>query len=172
MGFHITTKDNNLETHFDFTKENYERSAIIPLLDLAQRQYGGWLPLAAMHKVAQICEVAPVRVYEVASFYTMFHRTPVGTYFMQVCGTTPCMACGSEEIMETIQNTLGIKDGETTKDGMFTLLEVECLGSCANAPMMQLNDDYYECLSPKGVIQLLDACKRGNPPLMGKWGSL
>jgi len=191
QSFHITTKDNNLETHFDFTKENYarvhhvlskypnnyKRSAMIPLLDLAQRQYGGWLPLAAMHKVAQICEVAPVRVYEVASFYSMFHRTPVGTYFMQVCGTTPCMACGSEEIMRTIESTLGIKNGETTKDGLFTLLEVECLGSCANAPMMQLNDDYYECLSKDSTKQLLKACAENdnhdNPPIpLGKWGSL
>lgn len=189
--FHITTPENNFETHFDFTKENYERvkqilgkypnnykrAAMIPLLDLAQRQYGGWLPLAAMHKVAQICECAPVRVYEVASFYTMFHRTPVGTYFLQVCGTTPCMACGSEEIMQTLTEELGIKNGETTPDGMFTLLEVECLGSCANAPMLQCNDDYYECLSKDSVKKLIDACRNNPdhnlPPIpLGKWGSL
>ena len=151
---------------------NYKQSGIIPLLDLAQRQSGGWLPVAAMDKVASIVGVAPSRVYEVASFYTMFNRQKVGTYFIQLCGTTPCMICGSEDIKQTIENHLGIKSGETTKDGMFTLLEVECLGACANAPMIQLNDDYYECLTPKSMIELLEACKAGKPPPMGKWGSL
>ena len=145
---------------------------MIPLLDLAQRQSGGWLPLVAMQKVAQICEVNAIKVYEVASFYTMFNRTPVGKYFIQLCGTTPCMICGSNDIRKTIEDYLGIKNGETTKDGLFTLLEVECLGACANAPMVQLNDDYYECLTPETTIQLLEACKAGNPPSMGKWGSL
>jgi NADH dehydrogenase (ubiquinone) flavoprotein 2 len=145
---------------------------MIPLLDLAQRQSGGWLPVAAMQKVAQICEIAPSRVYEVASFYTMFNRTKVGKYFIQLCGTTPCMICGAQDIKKTIQKELGIGDGETTKDGLFTLLEVECLGSCANAPMMQLNDDYYECLSPQTTLELLQACREGKPPPMGKWGSL
>jgi len=183
---HIDTPDNNSSTHFDFTPENYERvfhvlgkypdnykrAAMIPLLDLAQRQHGGWLPLAAMHKVAQICEVPPARVYEVASFYTMFNRTKVGKYFIQLCGTTPCMICGSQDIKNAITEHIGIKNGQTTKDGLFTLLEVECLGACANAPMIQLNDDYYECLTPKTVKQLLDACKAGKPPPMGRWGSL
>jgi len=183
---HFDTPENNDRVHFDFTPENYERVAhilgkypdqykqagMIPLLDLAQRQNGGWLPLTAMHKVAQICEVPPVRVYEVASFYTMFNRNPVGKYFIQLCGTTPCMICGSEEIQQTIEKHLGIKNGETTSDGLFTLLQVECLGACANAPMIQLNDDYYECLTPETTIDLLEACKKGNPPPMGKWGSL
>lgn len=183
---HINTPDNTPETYFDFTDENYTRvykilskypanykqSGIIPLLDLAQRQHGGWLPVAAMDKVAQIVEVDPARVYEVASFYTMFNRTKVGKYFIQLCGTTPCMICGSEDIKRTIEKHLGIKNGGTTKDGMFTLLEVECLGACANAPMIQLNDDYYECLTPKTTVELLEACKAGNPPKMGKWGSL
>jgi NADH dehydrogenase (ubiquinone) flavoprotein 2 len=183
---HINTPDNTPETYFDFTDENYTRvykilskypanykqSGIIPLLDLAQRQHGGWLPVAAMDKVAQIVEVDPARVYEVASFYTMFNRTKVGKYFIQLCGTTPCMICGSEDIKKTIENHLGIKNGETTKDGMFTLLEVECLGACANAPMIQMNDDYYECLTAKTTVELLEACKAGKPPAMGKWGSL
>jgi len=145
---------------------------MIPLLDLAQRQTGGWLPVAAMQKVAQICEVAPVRVYEVASFYTMFNRTPVGKFFIQLCGTTPCMVCGSNDIRQTIEKHLNIKNGETTDDGLFTLLEVECLGACANAPMIQLNDDYYECLTPETTIELLEACQKGSPPPMGRWGSL
>jgi NADH dehydrogenase (ubiquinone) flavoprotein 2 len=142
------------------------------LLDLAQRQAGGWLPLNAMNKVAQIVEVSPVRVYEVASFYTMFNRNPVGKYFIQLCGTTPCMINGAQDIKNTIMEELGIKDGQSTKDGLFTLLEVECLGACANAPMLQLNDDYYECLTPETTKQLLQACREGKPPPMGKWGSL
>jgi NADH dehydrogenase (ubiquinone) flavoprotein 2 len=151
---------------------NYKRAAMIPLLDLAQRQHSGWLSLSAMNKVAQICDVSPVRVYEVASFYTMFNRTPVGKYFIQLCGTTPCMICGSEDIKRAITEHIGIKNGETSPDGLFTLLEVECLGACANAPMLQLNDDYYECLTTTTVKQLLDACKNGTPPPMGRWGSL
>jgi len=184
--FHLNSPHNNPESYFDFSEENYERvnrilrkypnnyrqAAMIPLLDLAQRQNGGWLPLAAMDKVAQICHVAPVRVYEVASFYTMFNRTPVGKYFLQVCGTTPCMICGSEEIMQTISNHLNVKNGGTTKDGMFTLLEVECLGACANAPMVQINDDYYECLNKDTIIELLELAKQDNLPPVGKWGSL
>ncbi len=151
---------------------NYKAGAIIPLLDLAQRQSGGWLPLAAMDKVAKVVGQPPIRVYEVATFYTMFNREKTGKYFIQLCGTTPCMICGSEDIKKTIENHLHIKEGETTKDGMFTLREVECLGACANAPMVQMNDDYYECLTPETTIQLLEACKKGNPPKMGKWGSL
>ena len=160
-GSHVDTEDNTSETYFDFTEENYERvericgkypanyrqSAIIPLLDLAQRQNGGWLPLAAMDKVAKIVKVQPMAVYEVATFYTMFNRTKVGKYFIQLCGTTPCMVCGSEEIKKTIEEHVGIKEGETSADGLFTLREVECLGSCANAPMVQMNDDYYEVTS-------------------------
>jgi NADH dehydrogenase (ubiquinone) flavoprotein 2 len=178
--------DNTDETFFDFTPENYERvkmilgrypqnykqAGIIPLLDLAQRQNGGWLPLAAMNKVAAVVEVPPIRVYEVATFYTMFNREKVGKYFIQLCGTTPCMVCGSEEIKKTIEDHLHISEGETTEDNMFTLREVECLGSCANAPMIQLNDDYYECLTPASMVDLLEKCKAGKPPKMGRWGSL
>ena len=96
--------------------DNYKRAAMIPLLDLAQRQSGGWLPLSAMHKVAQICDVVPTRVYEVASFYTMFNRTPVGKYFIQLCGTTPCMICGSEDIKRAITEHIGISNGETSAE--------------------------------------------------------
>jgi NADH dehydrogenase (ubiquinone) flavoprotein 2 len=152
--------------------KNYKAAAIIPLLDLAQRQAGGWLPISAMDKVAKIVGQAPIKVYEVATFYTMFNREKVGKYFIQLCGTTPCMVCGSEDIKKTIENHLHIKEGETTKDGMFTLREVECLGACANAPMIQMNDDYYECLTPKTTIELLELCKQGKAPKMGKWGSL
>mmetsp|Transcript_33363 Transcript_33363/g.31834 ORF Transcript_33363/g.31834 Transcript_33363/m.31834 type:complete len:276 (-) Transcript_33363:274-1101(-) len=186
IAMHRDSEDNTPETFFDFTPDNYKRvemilsrypdnyrqAAMIPLLDLAQRQAGGWLPLAAMDKTAKILNVAPILVYEVATFYTMFNREKVGKYFIQLCGTTPCMVCGSEEIKKTIEKHLGIMEGETTADGMFTLREVECLGSCANAPMVQMNDDYYECLTPETTVALLEACKKGTPPKMGKWGSL
>ena len=156
---------------FDFTLENYERvntilakypsnykqSACIPLLDLAQRQNGMFLSLSAMDKVAEIMGTHPMRVYETATFYTMFNREKVGKYYIQLCGTTPCMACGAQEIKQTIMDHLDIGDGETTKDGLFTLREVECLGACANAPMVQLNDDFYEMLTPKTTLELLEA---------------
>ncbi|EWM30264.1 nadh dehydrogenase [Nannochloropsis gaditana] len=183
---HKDEPGNSVKDAWDFSEENYKRvdmilhryptnykaAGIIPLLDLAQRQNGGWLPVAAMDKVASIVGVVPMRVYEVATFYTMFNREKVGKYFIQLCGTTPCMVNGAEEIRATIEKHLGIKEGETSKDGLFTLREVECLGSCANAPMVQLNDDYYECLTPASTIELLEACKKGNPPKMGRWGSL
>ena len=183
---HRDTEDNNDATPFDFTPENYKRvetilgkypenykqSACIPLLDLAQRQNDNFLTLSAMNKVAKILGVAPMRVYEVATFYTMFNREKVGKYFIQLCGTTPCMICGSEEIKATIEDHLGIGNNETTEDGLFTLREVECLGACSNAPMVQLNDDFYENLTPETTRQLLDACKEGKPPSMTKWGSL
>ena len=153
----MTDANNSPDTPFDFTPENYKvvnvilskypanyaQSAIIPLLDLAQRQCGNFLPVAAMDKVAAVCGVPPVRVYEVASFYTMFNRERVGKYFIQLCGTTPCMVNGAVQIKDAICAHLGIQDGETTKDGLFTLKEVECLGACANAPMVQINDDFY-----------------------------
>lgn len=145
---------------------NYKQSCVIPLLDLAQRQQGvdgrgGWLPLAAMNKVAQVLDMAPIRVYEVASFYTMFNREPVGTHLIQVCGTTPCQLNGAEAIIDTITEHLGIGRGETTKDGLFTMMEVECLGACVNAPMVQINDDFYEDLNKDRMIEVLDQLKKG-----------
>mmetsp|Transcript_18658 Transcript_18658/g.27006 ORF Transcript_18658/g.27006 Transcript_18658/m.27006 type:complete len:115 (+) Transcript_18658:352-696(+) len=110
---------------------------MIPLLDLTQRLNGGFLTLAAMQKVARVIGCEEMDAYEVASFYTMFNRTRVGKYFIQLCGTTPCMVCGSEEIKKTIEDYLEIEEGESTEDGLFTLREVECLGLCANAPMIQ-----------------------------------
>merc|ERR1719424_1003574 len=183
---HVNTDDNNENTPFDFTAENhkkvekilarypgnYRKSGIIPILDLAQRQNGNWLPVAAMNKVAEVVGEHPMRVYEVATFYTMFNREKVGKYFIQLCGTTPCMICGSEEIKATIEDHLGISNNETTEDGLFTLREVECLGACSNAPMVQLNDDFYENLTPDTTRALLDACKSGDMPPLTKWGSL
>ena len=114
-----------------------------------------------MNEVARILEMPPMRVYEVATFYTMYNRSPVGKFFLQVCTTTPCMlgGCGSDKIMEAMQSHLGIHNGQTTQDGLFTLLEVECLGACVNAPMVQINDDYYEDLTPESVVTLLKALR-------------
>lgn len=124
--------------------EGHKRAAMIPLLDLAQRQHG-WLPLSAMHKVAEILNLPRMRVYEVATFYTMFMRKPTGKYHVQICTTTPCWLRGSDEILDTIKKNLNLEVGETSQDRMFTLSEVECLGACVNAPMVQINDDYYVC---------------------------
>lgn len=116
---------------------------MIPLLHLGQKQLG-WTSISVMNEVARILEVPPMRVYEVATFYTMFNREPVGRYFLQVCTTTPCQLCGSGKILETLKRELGgIEVGQTTPDGLFTLVEVECAGACVNAPVLAINDDYY-----------------------------
>lgn len=138
----------------------YKKAAVMPLLDLGQRQHG-WTSISVMNEVARILEMPPMRVYEVATFYTMYNRSPVGKFFLQVCTTTPCMlgGCGSDAIMKAVQEHLGIHSGETTEDKLFTLLEVECLGACVNAPMVQINDDYYEDLTPESIVTLLKALK-------------
>ncbi|KAG8895116.1 hypothetical protein FRB99_000760 [Tulasnella sp. 403] len=155
---HRDTPYNNSKIPFEFTPENmkraqeiisryppqYKKAAIIPLLDLGQRQNKGWTSISVMNYVANLLEVPAMRVYEVATFYTMFNREPIGTNLVQVCTTTPCMLRGGNEILKTCQEHLGnIKPGATTADGKFTLLEVECLGACSNAPMLQMNDDFY-----------------------------
>lgn len=144
-----------------------KQSAVLPLLDLAQRQAGGWLPKAAMDHVAAVLDMAPIRVYEVASFYTMFNLKPVGTHLVQVCRTTPCWLRGADELTETCKKKLGIGLRETTADGRFTLVEVECLGACVNAPVVQINDDYYEDLDPARLEAVLDALARGEKPEIG-----
>ena len=117
---------------------------MIPLLELAQRQNSNWLPISAMNRVAQILEVPRIRVYEVATFYTMFNRDPVGKYFVQLCTTTPCELCGASKVLEALKEEIGVqKVGDTSKDGLFTLVEVECAGACVNAPVVAINDDYY-----------------------------
>ena len=144
-----------------------QASAVLPLLDLAQRQHGSWLPRAAMDDVAELLDMAPIRVYEVATFYTMFNLRPVGRYLLQVCTTTPCWLRGSDEIVAACQQKLGIGIGETTPDGHFTLVEVECLGACVNAPVIQVNDDFYEDLDGPATEKLLDALARGETPPPG-----
>lgn len=155
-----------------------QMSAIMPLLDLAQRQvgeegakatppYGGWIPRAAMDHIAEIVDEPPMRVYEVATFYSMYNLAPVGKYLVQVCTTTPCWLCGSAKVVDAIEKNLGVHMGESTKDGMFTTMEVECLGACANAPMIQVNDDFYEDLTEETTHALLDSLKKGEVPKAG-----
>lgn len=138
----------------------------MPLLDLAQRQLG-WTSISVMNYVAKLLDIPEMRVYEVATFYTMFNREPVGKNFVQVCTTTPCMLCGSDGVLEAIKQRLGVDVGQTTEDGKFTLVEVECAGACANAPVVAINDDYYEDLTAKSVVKVLDAFSRGEHPPPG-----
>jgi NADH-quinone oxidoreductase E subunit len=166
---------------FAFNPENLERakrviakypagkqqSAVIPLLELAQRQHGNWLPIAAMEHVAKMLDMAPIRVREVATFYTMFNLAPVGRYHVQVCTTTPCWLRGSDAVVEACRKKLGVDMGETTADGKFTLVEVECLAACVNAPMMQVNEDFYEDLDAQSTTRILDALARGEKPKPG-----
>ena len=144
-----------------------QASAVLPLLDLAQRQHDNWLPRAAMDHVASLLDMAPIRVYEVATFYTMFNLHPVGKWFFQICTTTPCWLRGSDAVVETCRRKLGIGIGETTKDGLFSLREVECLGACVNAPVIQVNDDFYEDLDADSTAGLIDALAQGHPPPVG-----
>ena len=149
-----------------------QQSASIPLLDLAQRQVGaetqtqGWLPVPVIEFVARAIEVPYMRVYEVATFYTMFNLAPVGRYHVQVCGTTPCMLRGSDDVLAACKN-MGLNKGRTTPDGLFTLTEVECLGTCANAPMVQINDDNYEDLDYDRTTAVLRALANGETPPPG-----
>lgn len=152
--------------------EGRQRSAVMPLLDLAQRQVGveegtqGWLPLPVIEFVARELDMPVIRVLEVATFYFMYNLVPVGKFHVQVCGTTPCMLRGSDDIMATCIRR-GMKKGHTTADGMWTLTEVECMGNCATAPMVQINDDNYEDLTPERLEAILDALARGETPKTG-----
>ncbi len=166
---------------FEFSPENLDRakahmakyppgrqaSAVLPLLWIAQEQSGGWLPRAAMDHVAQVLEMAPIRVYEVATFYTMFNLRPVGRYLLQACTTTPCWLRGSDAVVEACERKLGIGIGGTTPDGLFTLVEVECLGACVNAPILQVNDDFYEDLDGPATEALLNKLRTGEAPAPG-----
>ncbi|MES1911116.1 MAG: hypothetical protein MHM6MM_003600 [Cercozoa sp. M6MM] len=151
-----------IEKIFAKYPSNYRRSGVIPLLYVAQKQCGNWVPLAAMDKIAELCEVHPMRVYEVATFYTMFNRRRMPKFHLQVCGTTPCMLRGFDDIVQALTEELGIGLGETTEDGMFTMTEVECLGACVNAPMLQVNNEwFYEDLTPESTKQLVKDLRNG-----------
>ena len=166
---------------FEFTPENLaqakqiiakypdgrQASAVLPLLYVAQRQHQNWVPRAAMDYIAEMLAMAPIRVYEIATFYTMFHLKPVGKYLLQACTTTPCWLRGSDEVVETCKRKLGIGMGGSTPDGKFTLIEVECLGGCVNAPILQVNDDFYEDMDAELTEKLLAALARDEVPPIG-----
>lgn len=166
---------------FSFTPENVAQiqkilakypagkgeSALLPVLRLAQKQSGGWLPRAAIAAVAQLLEIPAIRAFEVASFYTMFNLEPVGKYLVQLCRTTPCWLAGGEAVAQAVMRRLGIEPGQTTPDGLFTLKEVECLGACVNAPVMQINEDMFEDLTAESACQVLDDLAAGRKPKVG-----
>ncbi len=159
---------------FSFTTENFrmaqkiiarypegrQQSALMPLLTLAQKQQG-WIPKVAMDYIAMLLSIAPVRVYEVATFYTMYNLSPVGKHVIEVCTTTPCWLRGSDQIVEACEKHLGVRMGETTADGHFTLREVECLGACVNAPMCAVEDIFYEDLTAESMVKLIGDIERG-----------
>ncbi len=137
-----------------------QKSALLPVLHLAQLEFGGWLDVATMDYVASLLQLQPIEVYEVATFYSMYNHKPVGKYVFEVCQTGPCMVNGSDNIIEYIKQKLGINVGETTADGLFTLKVVECLGACGYAPMMQLGKTYREHLTKEKVDAIIDECVR------------
>ncbi len=147
--------------------EDRQASAVLPLLTLAQDQAGGWLPQPALDYVADYLQMAPIRVYEVASFYDMFNTKPVGRVQIRVCTTTPCWLCGSDDVVRACKEALGIEIGESTADGRFYLREFECLGACANAPILWVDDDYYEDLDGPKTTAIIEALKRGERPAPG-----
>ncbi|PPS13944.1 hypothetical protein GOBAR_AA06639 [Gossypium barbadense] len=215
LNYHIDGPDNNPDLPWEFSEankakvkgilshypSNYKQSAVIPLLDLAHQQHGGWLPVSAMNAdmadmqliskkgllersprqqvpyVAKVVGVAPIRVYEVATFYSMFNRSKVGKYHLLVCGTTPCMICGSREIEGALLKHLGVERNEVTKDGLFSVGEMECMGCCVNAPMIAVADytngsegytyNYYEDVTTQRVVEIVEMLRKGEKPPVG-----
>jgi NADH-quinone oxidoreductase subunit E len=139
--------------------EGKQKSALLPVLHIAQREAGGWLSTETMDYVAALLKLEPIEVYEVATFYSMYNLKPVGNYMFEVCQTGPCMLKGSDDIIKYIFDKLGIRPGETTPDGMFTLKTVECLGACGYAPMMQLGDHYREHLTKEKIDAIVEECR-------------
>ncbi|MFM9152312.1 MAG: NADH-quinone oxidoreductase subunit NuoE [Methylocystis sp.] len=170
----------NQPDSFDFTPENKawldkqiakypdgrQASAVVPALWQAQKQNNYWLPQKAIEKVAEILGMPKIRVLEVATFYTMFNLEPVGKYYIQLCGTTPCMLCGSDDLIKVLDRRVG-PQRKVTADGLFSWLEVECLGACCNAPMVQINDDFFEDLTPLNFEKLLDDLAAGRTVKIG-----
>ena len=163
--FAFTAENRKAVTRYiaKYPKER-KQSAVLAVLDIAQRQCGGWLPQSAIEVVAETLDMPRIRTLEVATFYSMFNLEPVGQHVVQVCTTTPCWLRGSAEITEACESHLKIKLGQTTEDGMFTLREVECLGACVNAPIMQIGADYFEDLTPDSAVSILEAFSRGETP--------
>ena len=144
-----------------------QASAVKSLLYIAQRQHENWIPMKAIEAIAHRLDMPEMRVLEVASFYTMFNLKPVGKWYLQVCGTTPCMLRGSDDVSRCIKDKLNIASGQTSACGKFSLLEVECLGACVNAPILQVNDDFYEDMDYQSTADLLDALAKDTPPAAG-----
>lgn len=144
-----------------------KKSAVMPLLDLAQRQNENYISRDAIECIAKLLEMPEIRVYEVATFYTMYNLKPVGKYLLQFCRTTPCMLRGIDSIIHLCEEKLGIKMDETTADGLFTLKEVECLGACVNAPVVQINDDFFEDLTKENFTQVLEDLQNGKSVKIG-----
>lgn len=144
-----------------------QASAVKSLLYIAQRQHDNWIPMKAIEAIAERLDMPEMRVLEVASFYTMFNLKPVGKWYLQVCGTTPCILRGSDDVSRCIKDKLNITSGQTSDCGKFSLLEVECLGACVNAPILQVNDDFYEDMDYQSTADLLTALEADNPPAVG-----
>jgi NADH-quinone oxidoreductase subunit E len=163
----------DVERHIAKYPAGKQASAVLPLLDIAQRQMGrvsgsAWVPVAAMDEIARLLAMAPIRVYEVVTFYTMFNTAPVGRFHLQVCTTTPCWLRGSDEVVKACREATGIKGWkETSADGVFTMSEVECVGACVNAPVLCVNDDFYEDMDAERTRALLEALRRGEVPKPG-----
>ena len=146
-----------------------QQSAVMSLLYIAQKQNNNWIPLSAMKYIGKLLEMPYIKVYEVATFYTMYNLTPVGKNFIQVCTTTPCMIRGANEIVEACKEKISKNENELSKDKSCSWMEVECLGACINAPMMQINDDYYEDLDKEKALEILDQIILGKKPKPGSY---
>ena len=173
----------NQPENFEFTKESLEeakniikkypkdkqQSAVMPLLNIAQKQNDNWIPLSAMKYIGKFLEMPYIKVYEVATFYSMYNLSPVGKNFIQVCTTTPCMIRGASKIVEACKEKISKNENELSKDKSCSWIEVECLGACINAPMMQINDDYYEDLNKQKALKILDQIILGKKPEPGSY---
>ena len=169
--------------HFKFTDENFksaekailnypkgkQKSAVMALLYIAQRQNDNWIPLAAMKYIAKILEMPYIKVYEVATFYSMYNLAPVGKYFFQVCTTTPCMIKDAYKLVDVCKNKIAENESEISSDGSCSWMEVECLGACVNAPMVQINEDYYEDLDASKLEKIIDQIYKNEKPVPGSY---
>lgn len=150
-----------IKTHITKYPEGRQASAVIPLLDLGQRQNGGWVSQGVIEEIAKILSMPAIRVHEVAAFYTMFNLKPVGRHHIQLCGTTPCWLKGAVDLKQACMSRLNIGEHGVSVDGKFSLMEVECLGACVNAPVVQINDDFYEDLTPESFMKIIDDLANG-----------
>ena len=149
--------------------KNRQQSAVMSLLYIAQKQHDNWIPLAAMKLIAKTLNMPYIKVYEVATFYTMYNLAPVGEYFFQVCTTTPCMIRGAYKLVDVCKKKISKNESEISKDGKFSWLEVECLGACVNSPMIQINEDYFEDLDPDKLEKIIEKINNNEKPIPGSY---